>query len=115
MEVIPDIIVAAYKGNYKVVEDLLNSGVDVNTVDPRDNLTCLHIGCMNGDEPLIQIILDHNRRHNDVDFDIKSNFRPRAAWQFAINSNNPRLARMVDQEGRLNRGERLGKLDMDHS
>lgn len=93
--IMPSIILAAYMGNYKLVEQLLKKGVDVNSVDPRDNLTCLHIGCMQCDEELVNVILERERTHGDVDFTIKSRYRPRLAWQCAVGSDWMDMAHKV--------------------
>lgn len=95
----PGIIEAAYAAHHEQVARLLAEGVDVNTVDPRDNLTILHIACMQGDDRLVDIILEHDKLHGGVDFDIRSRHRPRLAWQFAINCNFPELAERVDDAG----------------
>lgn len=95
----PDIITAAYAGDVERVATLLKSGVDVNTRDPRDSLTVLHIGCLQGDRALVDLVLEWDRAHDDVDFELKSSHRPRMAWQFAINSNHLEIARRVDLAG----------------
>lgn len=92
---IPDIIEAAYRGDCERVQKLLQAGADVNSVDPRDNLSCLHIAGLQGDHALAEIIIEWNALHNDVDFSIKSRFKPRLAWQFAINANHPQIANVI--------------------
>lgn len=96
---LPSIISYAYSGNVEGVARLLAQGVDVNTVDPCDNLTVLHIACLQGDTALARLILDHDKAHGDVDFTIRSRFRPRLAWQFAMNANFVELAELVDNAG----------------
>ena len=88
----PDIIEAAYLGDAALVQKLLIAGADVNAVDPRDNLSCLHIAGLHGDRVLADVILAWNKAHGGVDFSIRSRFRPRLAWQFAINATHPDLA-----------------------
>jgi ankyrin repeat protein len=41
----PEIIHACYEGKSDDVKRLLDNGADINSVDSRDNLTCLHIAC----------------------------------------------------------------------
>jgi ankyrin repeat protein len=98
-EELPSIISYAYSGNVEGVALLLAKGVDVNTVDPGDNLSVLHIACLQGDTALARLILDHDQAHGDVDFTIRSRFRPRLAWQFAMNANFVELAELVDNAG----------------
>lgn len=90
-----EIIKACYACDWKKVEDLLNAGDDVNTVDERDNLTCLHIACMQNDAKIVNVILRHNENHHDVDFSITSRYRPRYAWQYAMNAGHYELAQKV--------------------
>lgn len=92
---LPDIIKAAYRGDSPLVRQLIQQGVDVNTVDPRDNLTVLHIACLQNDRALADVVLDRDREHGDVDFFIKSAFRPRLAWQYAANGDFRELAARV--------------------
>jgi ankyrin repeat protein len=95
----PDIIIAAYESRYDDVRRLLAMGVDVNSVDARDNLSILHIACLQGDLTLAQIILDHDKSHGNVDFSIRSLYRPRLAWQYAMNGNFTELAEIVHAAG----------------
>ena len=95
--VAPDIIKAAYLGDAALVQKLLIAGADVNAVDPRDNLTCLHIAWLHGDRRLADVILAWNEAHGSVDFSIRSRFRPRLAWQFAMNANHPDLALTIQR------------------
>lgn len=98
-EELPDIVRMAYRGDAAGVARLLQNGADVNSVDPSDNLTILHIACLQGDLQLANVILDHDKNFGDVDFTIKSLHRPRLAWQFAMNGNFTELAELVDGAG----------------
>lgn len=95
----PDIINAAYSGNVKQVRELLEQGEDVNSVDPGDNLSILHIGCMQGDEELVDLILEWDDRYGSVDFSVRTRYRPRLAWQLAMTSGHVELAHRVDFAG----------------
>lgn len=105
--VLPDIIKAAYARDSAAVSALLAEGVDVNSVDPRDNLTALHIGCMNGDTALVDVLLRYEAATGRLDFAIQSKYRPRVAWQFAMNSHHYDIARAVDAAG-LAKARRAG-------
>lgn len=106
---LPDIIRAAYAGDISQVAILLENGVSVNSVDPRDNLSILHIACMQGDSRLAELVLQRDKVIGDVDFTIKSLFRPRLAWQFAANGNHLELAARVHDAGIRKNFERTPK------
>lgn len=106
---LPDIIIAAYAGNCALVSALLQEGVDVNSVDPDDNLSILHIACLQGDKALVNLLLEHDKAYHNVDFSIRSLHRPRLAWQFAMNGNFFDIAQIVDQAG-LDKQHRAQKL-----
>lgn len=96
---LPDVIKASYASNVKLVAELLDNGVDINSVDPRDNLSILHIACMQGDADLVKLLLKHDEEHGDLDFTIRSLHRPRLAWQYAMNSGHVEIAHLVDRAG----------------
>lgn len=96
---LPDIVRAAYQGDVERVAKLLAEGADPNATDPRDNLSLLHIGCMQGDGELISLLLDHDKEHGNLDFTIRSSYRPRLAWQFAANGHHLSLAELVHEAG----------------
>lgn len=75
--VIPDIVRAAYDANSALVASLIAQGHSVNSVDPRDNLSILHIACLQGDNDLAEVILQRDVTHGDVDFTTLSKYRPR--------------------------------------
>lgn len=95
----PEIIKAAYNLDAAEVARLIGNGVSPNSVDFRDNLSLLHIGCMHGDDALVELILKREEEHGDIDFTIKSRFRPRLAWQYAANNNHLDLAALVHRAG----------------
>lgn len=95
----PDIILAALDGNSKLVDDLLSDGTDINTVDPVRGFACLHIGCMHGDDALVDVLLKHHRAHGGLDFTLKSYEPERLAWQLAMSFHHYELARRVDSAG----------------
>lgn len=95
--VLPDIVKAAYAADSALVAKLLELGHDVNSVDPRDNLSLLHIACLQGDEALADVILAREELQGDVDFSTVSNYRPRQAWQYAANGNHLALAERVHE------------------
>lgn len=99
---LPPIVIAAYAGNVDEVRSLLDSGASVNSCDPADNLSLLHIACLQGDMRLVQLILEHDAKTGEVDFSLRSLYRPRLAWQFAMNSSFYEIAELVDRAG-LNR------------
>jgi len=92
---LPDIVLAAYEGDVALVSKLLVNGADPNSLDPADNLTLLHIACMQGDKELVDVILEHDYQHGNVDFTVRSSFRPRLAWQFAANGNFLEISEQV--------------------
>jgi len=96
---LPDIVLAAYDGDVELVSQLLDIGADPNSLDPADNLTLLHIACMQGDMKLAQLLIEHDRKHGNVDFDARSSFRPRLAWQFAANANFLEISELVHSAG----------------
>jgi ankyrin repeat protein len=96
---LPDIVVAAYDGDIELVASLLNQGVDPNSADPADDLTLLHIACMQGDLKLVELLIDHDRRHGNLDYTAQSSFRPRQAWQFAANGNFLEISDLVHSVG----------------
>lgn len=102
---LPNIIQAAYAGNHNLVAALLREGDNVNSVDPRDNLSILHIAGLQGDRELVRVVLDYERQVGGVDFTIRSLYRPRLAWQFAMNRNFIEIAELIDDAGlaKLNR------------
>lgn len=100
----PSIIQAAYRRDQELVAKLLIDGANVNDVDPEDHLTCLHIACMNGDDAIVDVILNWDKSHQGVDFDIKSKYRPRLAWQYAMNSHHYEIARKVLAASKRSRG-----------
>lgn len=104
---IPEIIRAAYAADVERVRQLLLEGADVNSVDPRDNLSILHIAGMQADLKLAELILEHDAAHHDVDFTIESIFRPRVAWQYAANSNSWDIAELVHRAGLIKEGRKL--------
>lgn len=91
----PEIIHACYAGDAKRVEELLGSGADINSLDERDNLTCLHIACMHNDSPIVDVLLAHNKVHNDLNFGARSRYRPRYAWQYAMSAGHFDLGHKV--------------------
>ena len=95
----PDIIRAAYAGDHRLVSDLLQKGADVNAIDPNDNLTVLHIACLQGDRALAEVVLERDKNFGDVDFNIRSRHRSFLAWQFAMCADFVELAELVDNAG----------------
>lgn len=95
--ILPDIVIAAYVSDYESIQHLLETGADINSVDIRDNLSLLHIACMQGDERLVKILLDYDKENGNLDFSIRSLYRPRLAWQLAMNAHHYELARIVDE------------------
>ena len=94
---IKDIIQAAMDGDARLVASLLAEGADVNTVEQSRGFTCLHIACTNGDADVLDAILDHHARHDDVDFLILSSDPPRLAWQLAMSFGHHDLGEKVHQ------------------
>ncbi len=92
----PDIIIAALNRDAKLVGTLLTSGEDINTIEPQKGFTCLHIGCMQGDDKLVSVLLKHHEQNGEMDFGIKTFDPPRLAWQLAMNFHHYDLARKVD-------------------
>lgn len=95
-DAIQDIIEAALDENAPLVKELLEQGADINTIEPERGFTCLHIACQNGDDDVVDVLLDHNRRFRDLDFTIKSINPPRYAWQLAMGARHYDLANKVD-------------------
>lgn len=96
---IPEIVIYTYSGYVDMVLKLLKDGQSPNTVDPRDNLSLLHIAAMQGDAKMVQLLLDHDKKYRNLDYSIKSIFRPRLAWQYAANNGFNELAdRILDAE-----------------
>jgi hypothetical protein len=94
---LPDIVLAAYAGDVEMVAKILAAGGDPNSVDPRDNLSLLHIACLQGDERLADLLLQRAKEKCDLDFSIRSRSRPRLAWQYAANANHLELAERVHE------------------
>jgi ankyrin repeat protein len=92
---LPDIIQAAYDGNIAKVAALLAGGVSVNSVDPRDNLTILHIACLQGDTRLAETLLQHDTSNDDLDYGVVTKSKSRQAWQLAMAGNFFDLAHRV--------------------
>lgn len=101
-KIMPDIVRAAYRGRHDEVAALLSQGESVNSADDRDNLTLLHIACMQGDRRLVDVILNHDSRYGDLDYAATSRFRPRLAWQFAVNGNHLDIAERVHEAALAN-------------
>lgn len=100
------IVDAAYDGDVGLVLGLLKAGADPNSVDPSDNLTVLHIACLQGDEGLVDALLEWDRTSKSIDYEVRSTFRPRLAWQTAFTSGFYEIARKVDDRGLERRRER---------
>lgn len=102
-----EIIQAAYAHNVSRVMDLLESGADVNAVDPENNFSLLHIGCATNDAHLVDVILMYNHGFGNVDFTIRCRPRARLAWEYALKSTD--IGQKV-QAAALKKPQRSGQL-----
>lgn len=87
---------AAVEGDAKKVREILVKGADINTVEPTNGLTCLHIACLNGDADVVRVLLEHHAKHGDLDFTIRSKNPERFAWQLAMSAHHYDIANAVD-------------------
>lgn len=91
-----DIIQAAINREYLRISVMLQDGVNVNTTDEVYGYTILHIGCINGDRELIDIVLDYHLKNKSVDFQIRTKHDNMQAWQYAMVYHHYEIARSVD-------------------
>jgi ankyrin repeat protein len=96
---IQEIIKAAMDGNAQLVAEMLENGADINTVEPTRGFTCLHIACLNGDDSVVDVLLDFNEKRGGLDFSMRTFDPPRYAWQLAMSAHHYELADRVDQLG----------------
>ena len=105
-DTIKDIIEAAMEGNAPLVREVLKQGADINTIEPNRGFTCLHIACLNGDEDVVDVLLEHHRQYGDLDFSIKTLNPPRYAWQLAMSAHHYDIGNKVDEAARSNGGNK---------
>lgn len=90
---IPDIIRAALSDNNELVAKLLDIGADINSED--EGFTILHVACMQGNRPLVELLLDRHRKGDRLDFTIRTRDRGLLAWQIAYECQHDDLAQLV--------------------
>lgn len=90
-----ELIDAAVAGNVTLVSRLLQLGADVNTAEPANGMTCLHIACVQGNKDLVTFLMNYHKSTGLVDFNLKTKVRPRLAWQLALNGHHVEVAELV--------------------
>lgn len=89
----PDIIRAALDDDNELVVKLLEGGADINSED--EGFTILHVACMQGNRPLVELLLDRHRKGDRLDFTIRTRDRGLLAWQMAYECQHDALAQLV--------------------
>lgn len=89
----PDIIRAALDDDNELVVKLLEGGADINSED--EGFTILHVACMQGNRPLVELLLDRHRKGECLDFTIRTRDRGLLAWQIAYECQHDALAQLV--------------------
>lgn len=91
--VLQGIVKAALDDDNKLVGQLLQQGVDINT--NFQGFTALHVACMHGNRELVDVLLNHSRSVQPIDFAIKTTDRGMLAWQLAAAMSHFDLAEKV--------------------
>jgi ankyrin repeat protein len=93
---IHSIILAAKRGDFGVVRRLLETGVDINTVDSETGFSPLHIAAVTGQQELLDVLLEHNKEFGDLRFDLLAKEPQRTAWQLAMSHGQFDVGEQID-------------------
>lgn len=90
-----ELVDAAIAGNVPLVSRLLQLGANVNTTEPANGMTCLHIACVQGNKDLATFLVNYHQSTGEIEFNLRTKVRPRLAWQLALNGHHFEIAELV--------------------